>query len=197
MMATMDSRPRGRSNPGLARHLRVVPPPPPEAEEQRPVDLDQAYRMYSRLVAHIGLRILGRRDEVDDLVQDVFVEAGRWSSRLDNPAALKHWLVTVTVRAARRRLRRQRFLSFLGFGAPVSYEDIAGDEASPSQRALLAEVYRVLDTLPVAERLAWTLRHVQGESLAEVAELCECSVATAKRRIAAAHTAILEALSDE
>jgi RNA polymerase sigma-70 factor (ECF subfamily) len=162
-----------------------------------PVDLDEAFRAYSRLVASIGFRILGRRSEVEDLVQDVFVEAGKYAARIEDPAALKHWLITVTVRAARHRLRRARFAAMLGFGAPVSYEDVAGADASPSERALLAEVYRVLDRLPVNDRIAWTLRHVQGESLAEVAELCGCSLATAKRRIAAAHEAITEALSDE
>jgi RNA polymerase sigma-70 factor, ECF subfamily len=161
------------------------------------IDLDQAFRMYSRLVASIGLRILGRRSDVEDLVQDVFVEAGRWATRIDNPAAMKHWLVTVTVRAARRRLRRARFIALLGLDTPVSYEDVAGDDASPSQRALLAQVYRVLDRLAVGDRLAWTLRYVQGESVAEVAELCGCSVATAKRRIAKAQAAIGEAFSDE
>ncbi len=195
-----------------ARHLRVVSAPdaasdamgdvtpgrgPVPTAPSGPIDLDDAFRMYARLVASIGFRILGRRSEVEDLVQDVFVEAGKWATRIEDPAALKHWLITVTVRAARHRLRRARFAAMLGFGTPVSYEDVAGSEASPSERALLAEVYRVLDRLPVSDRIAWTLRYVQGESLGEVAELCGCSLATAKRRIAAAQEAILEALSDE
>jgi RNA polymerase sigma-70 factor (ECF subfamily) len=200
--------PLGRPGAQAPPHLRVIPGarepygsrPPRESAPSippGPIDLDQAFRMYSRLVASIGFRILGRRSEVEDLVQDVFVEAGKWATRIEDPSALKHWLITVTVRAARHRLRRARFAAMLGFGAPVSYEDVAGNDASPSERALLAQVYRVLDGLPVNERLAWTLRHVQGEALGEVAELCGCSVATAKRRIAAAHAAILEALSDE
>lgn len=190
----MDSSSSRRLATSPPRHLQLVQSEP---QASGPIDLDQAFRMYSRLVAFIGLRILGRRSEVEDLVQDVFVEAGKWATRIDNPAALKHWLVTVTVRAARRRLRRRRFAVLLGLDAPVSYDDIAGDGASPAQTTLLAEIYRVLDRLPVSDRLAWTLRHVQGESMAEVAELCGCSVATAKRRVAAAQRAIVEALSDE
>lgn len=196
--------PSGRMGAPTPRHLHIVPAAADAAGRAKapslppgPIDLDRAFRMYGRLVASIGLRILGRRSEVEDLVQDVFVEAGKWATRIEDPSALKHWLITVTVRAARHRLRRARFAAMLGLGTPVSYEDIAGSDASPSERALLAQVYRVLEKLPVNDRLAWTLRHVQGESLAEVAELCGCSLATAKRRIAAAHEAILEALSDE
>ena len=52
------------------------------------------------------------------------------------------------------------------------------------------EVYRALDAISAPERVAWTLRHVEGESLEEVALLCDCSLATAKRRIASAHEKI-------
>jgi len=39
------------------------------------LDIDQLFRGYARYVSAIGLRLLGRRDEVDDLVQDVFMAA--------------------------------------------------------------------------------------------------------------------------
>jgi predicted RNA polymerase sigma factor len=57
-------------------------------------------------------------------------------------------------------------------------------------------VYRVLDELPVADRLAFTLHHIEGEKLEVVARLCRCSPATAKRRIARAQHAIEERMGD-
>ena len=69
--------------------------------------------------------------------------------------------------------------------------------ASPEQRALIAKVYRVLDRLPAAERVAWVLRHVQGEPLQRIPELCECSLSTAQRRLARAQAAIEQELGDE
>jgi RNA polymerase sigma-70 factor, ECF subfamily len=45
--------------------------------------------------------------------------------------------------------------------------------------------------------VAWSLRHIEGERLDEVAALCECSLATAKRRIAAASVRLEEMLSDD
>jgi RNA polymerase sigma-70 factor (ECF subfamily) len=55
---------------------------------------------------------------------------------------------------------------------------------------MLASVYKIRDALPVSQRLAWTLRYVEGERLERVAELCSCSLATVKRRIKAAQDAI-------
>jgi RNA polymerase sigma-70 factor (ECF subfamily) len=48
-------------------------------------------------------------------------------------------------------------------------------------------VYQLLEALPIEQRLAWSLRYVEGEKLEAVAEQCGCSLATAKRRISAAH----------
>jgi RNA polymerase sigma-70 factor (ECF subfamily) len=59
-------------------------------------------------------------------------------------------------------------------------------DSSPEVRAELALLDGQLARLPVEERAAWILRHVDGYQLEEVAALCKCSLATAKRRIATA-----------
>ena len=64
------------------------------------------------------------------------------------------------------------------------------------QRALLSRVYKILDGIPANERIAWSLRHIEGEPLESVASLAGCSLATAKRRIAAAAARIEEAFGD-
>jgi RNA polymerase sigma-70 factor (ECF subfamily) len=149
-------------------------------------DLEAVFRRYSRYVAAVALRLLGRDDEIDDVVQEVFLEAVRGLARLREQGALKGWLATVTVRVAGRRLRRRRLRLLLGLDRFPGYLELASPDAPPDQRAMIARVYLLLDRIPVRERLAWTLRHVEGEPLDEVARLCGCSLATAKRRIAAA-----------
>lgn len=175
-------------------HIRLVEPEEPLRAEAAPEGLEGAFERYAPYVAAIGLRILGRRDEADDLVQDVFLAATRGLERVRDPRATKAWLATVAVRTARKRLRRRRLKMMLSLESEVDYGDIADDQASPETRALLSSVYRVLDRLPVDDRLAWTLRHVEGEKLERVALLCDCSLATVKRRISRAHAAIQEAV---
>jgi RNA polymerase sigma-70 factor, ECF subfamily len=55
--------------------------------------------------------------------------------------------------------------------------------ASPEQRAEAIRLYRKLDRLPVPERVAWLLRHVEGESLEDMVALCGCSKSTVQRRL--------------
>lgn len=153
------------------------------------------FRRYAPYVARIGLRILGRDTELDDLVQDVFAVAFRRRHQVRDLAAVKGWLATITVRSARLMMRKRKLRAAVGL-APPHERALVDPDASPEQRALLQRVYECLDEIPVEHRLAWTLRHVDGRKLDEVATLCGCSLATAKRRIAAAHAHLQESLSD-
>ena len=151
------------------------------------MDLDALFERFAPYVASIGKRLLGREDEVDDLVQEVFLSAVRGIHGLRDPDAAKAWLATVAVRNAHRRLRRRRVLRWLGLADEVSPDDLVDESVSPERRAKLVRVYALLDRLPPDQRVAWILRHVEGERLDVVARLCGCSLATAKRRITAAH----------
>jgi RNA polymerase sigma-70 factor (ECF subfamily) len=162
-----------------------------------PVDLGTAFRAYGRYVAWIGMRILGRPEDVDDLVQDVFLDAVRGIDRLRDPNAAKAWLATLTVRKARRVLRKRRMRRFLGLDEGADYGDVVDESASSAERVMIADLYRLLDALPTEERLAWTLRHLENEPLERVATLCGCSLATVKRRIAAAHATLGGELGDD
>lgn len=158
--------------------------------------LDDAFRAHAGFVAAVAHRLLGRDSDVDDVVQDVFLDAWKGLAQLREVEAIRGWLRTVTIRKCRRRLTTRKLKGMLGFDDVPGYAEIVAPDASPEQRTLLGRVYLVLDQLPVDERLAWILRHLEEEKLEDVATLCGCSLATAKRRIAAAERRILEKLSD-
>jgi RNA polymerase sigma-70 factor (ECF subfamily) len=170
--------------------LRLVRP-----DESKPT-LDEIYRRYCRYVAAVILRLCGRTSEVDDLVQDVFVEAAAGIGGLRNPEAVKGWLATVAVRTVRRRLRMRRAWRFFRLDRDADSAGPIDPAASPLSRLLLHAVYRVLDEMPTEDRLAFGLHTIEGETMERVAELCGCSYAAAKRRVARAQRRIAERLSD-
>jgi RNA polymerase sigma-70 factor, ECF subfamily len=165
-----------------------------EASELSP---DALFRQYAPYVAKIAHQLLGRDDEVDDVIQDVFLAAVRGVHQVREPERIRGWLAAVTVRKARRRLRARRVLHFFGADPPHEYHTVVDASASPEQRALMARVYKILDRLPADDRIAWALRYVEGQKLEQVAELVDCSLATAKRRIARAQALLEEAFRDE
>ncbi|MFM2417250.1 MAG: hypothetical protein RL385_1973 [Pseudomonadota bacterium] len=179
-------------------HLRMVDSSGLPAENPGPLSLDEAYRRYAPYVATIALRILGRSADLDDLVQDVFLDATRGIASLTDPGAIKGWLARIAVRASVRRLRRTRVLRALALmpSQPPDFESLASPDASPEQRALVARVYQALEALPATDRAAWVLRNVQGETLEEAAELCACSLSTLQRRLRRASAHIGQELPD-
>ena len=177
------------------RHLRVIAggehiPASTASPDPLPISFDDVFRAHAGFVARIALRVLGRPSEVDDLVQDVFLSVLDRLGDLRDPAALRGWLAVITARLARRRLRARRWKIWLGIGSDYDYAQLADGAASPDDRALLSELYRTLDRLPARQRLAWSLRRIEGLELAAVAQACDCSLATVKRWIAAAEATL-------
>jgi len=176
-------------------HLRIAGPPP-DRVVGHPIEFEELFTRYGRYVARLAARMLGSGDaEVDDVVQDVFWLASRRLPRIVDMIQARGWLATVTMRLVRRRLRRRRFRKL--FHASPRRAEAPAPGATAEQRALLARLYEVLEGLPTEQRLAWSLRYLEGEPLDSVAAACGCSLATAKRRISAAKNVIDEVFGHE
>jgi RNA polymerase sigma-70 factor (ECF subfamily) len=175
-----------------------------EAPRTEPVENTEAradsavlFRRHASYVAGVATRLLGRDHEVDDVVQDVFLIALRGLGALREPAAARAWLTKVAVRISIRRLRWRRVRRTLGMDTGSTYEDLPDVSLSSEAQVVVARVYRLLDRLPVVDRVAWTLRQVDGQPAEAVARLCGCSLATAKRRIAKVDEAIRQELAHD
>jgi RNA polymerase sigma-70 factor (ECF subfamily) len=155
-------------------------------------ELAELFRRYAPYVATIGLRLLGRDDELDDLVQDVFIEAHRGLHGIRTPDAIKGWLARITVRRAIRRLRARRLRSFFSLEELPPDTKLIDDAATPEEKALVASTYRLVERLPVRQRVVWVLKHIQGETLDAIAELCGVSKTTVQRRLRGAEEALEE-----
>ena len=146
---------------------------------------DELYRREWRYVAAVADRLMIRKADVRDIVQEVFIKAYRSLDKVENPGAIRGWLATITVRAVSDRLRRKKWQQALLFQSE-QLDEVEAEDASPETQAELRGLKLALSRLPVKERIAWSLRHIEQEPLEEVARLAGCSLATAKRRIAAA-----------
>lgn len=160
-------------------------------------EVDAFEALYARHAAFamgLAVRIQGTAVDVEDIVHDAFLRVHSRLGELRAASAFRSWLGSIVVRLVRTRLRRNRLLAALGLTSPepVDLDSIASPDADPSSRVLLAQVYALLRTLAPADRVAWTLRYIERHRLETVAELMECSLATAKRRILRAQRFITE-----
>ncbi|HMI93736.1 MAG TPA: sigma-70 family RNA polymerase sigma factor [Polyangiales bacterium] len=158
----------------------------PRAEEQ-------LYRRHAPAVLAIATRLLGRSGEAEDVAQDSFVIAFERLAQLERPALFRGWVVRIAVSQVHRRFRRRKLLRALGLDRgedDASLANLAQPSLDAETRADLARVDAALQRLPAAERVAFVLRHVEGYEHAEAAALCDCSLATIKRRLQRAETSV-------
>lgn len=150
------------------------------------------FRKCAPLVNGLAFRLMGNREDLDDLVQDSFLQAFRSLDRLKNPAAFRSWLSEIVVRMAYNLLRRRRLLARFGLrtSAPVDVDALISPMAPPEVSCALAATYRVLQGLPAKVRVALVLRRIEGRQLGEVAALMGASLASVKRWLRTADRAL-------
>ncbi|MCC7540324.1 MAG: RNA polymerase sigma factor [Deltaproteobacteria bacterium] len=220
-MSAVGTMPQSEPHAPMTRHLRLVPTPPrafgpaearakvpaSPSTQEGPTDAELVaaarrgeraaeeaiYKRHVRAVAGVAARLLGGRQDVDDVVQDTFVDVLDELDDLQDPAALRGWILRIAVHKVHRRFRRRKLLRALGLWRGGDDETLAAqasNAATSEQRAELALLTQVLDRVPARERTAWVLRHVEGHPLEDVAAACDCSLATVKRWIAAADVVV-------
>ena len=191
---TRVSEPPTRSSRGGHRQLAAF-------ADDALVSLAAAGETAAAYALNLAARIAGSPTDIEDVVHDAFLRAFQRLDSLRNPAAFRTWLGSIVVYGMRSRLRREKLRRILGLsearGAqPVDIDRIASPSASPAVRAELAQLYALVRTLPTDDRIAWTLRCIEGHELEEAAALADCSLATVKRRIARAQRFIDEHFVD-
>lgn len=152
---------------------------------------------YARHVERVLHRVLGPDQDLNDLVQDVFVAAFEAVDKLQDPSALRAWLAQIAVYTARGRIRRRVRWRLLSFRPVSDLDEFHAPSTSSDVTEALRATYRVLDRLPTDERIAFALRFIESMELAEVAQSCGVSLATIKRRLSRAQKRFLELSTQE
>jgi RNA polymerase sigma-70 factor (ECF subfamily) len=156
-------------------------------------------RLLPRALRHAA-RVLGDAAEAEDVAQEAMMRLWRvapdWTS--DGPAQPSTWLHRVVANLAVDRLRRARRSTGLD---PEKADAIA--DTAPSAEARLAQADRMaaldaaLATLPERQRQAVVLRHIEGLSNPEIAEVLEIGVEAVESLTARGKRALKAALEGQ
>jgi RNA polymerase sigma-70 factor, ECF subfamily len=141
------------------------------------------YDKYSADIERILVRVLGPDSELADLLHDVFLTAFGAIEGLRDSGKLRSWLIGIAVHQARKLIRRRRLRRIVQIVAPFELPEQEACLPSAEVTEALRETYAVLSRLPTEERIAFSLRCVEGMDLASVAEATGVSLATVKRRV--------------
>ena len=149
-----------------------------------PAATRELFRRHRARVHACLYRVLGSNLDMDDLLQEAFIQVFQSLRGWRAEASLATWIDRVSVRVAYRYLsQRGRRVQT----AELVDDDAPADEGPPARRQLARDgvkrLYEVLDELGAASRLAFTLHEIDGRSISEVAELVGSSVTATKLRV--------------
>jgi RNA polymerase sigma-70 factor (ECF subfamily) len=133
------------------------------------------------LVHRILCRAVGPGQEVDDLLQEVFIRFFRKLPTLRDPGALRGFVLSIVTRVVQSELRARWIKRWLRLSDDGALPEQAGDDVDHEARQALARFYAILDGLGPKHRTVFVLRCIEGLELVEVAQAVGVSLATIKR----------------
>ena len=148
--------------------------------------LSELYRRHSRRVESVARHVIGPSSELEDVVQDVFVELQRALYKFRGDSRFTTWLHRVTVNVALQHIRkgkRKGWLRWVGLDAAPSLQPVTHMDKHIEARETVKALYEVLDTISEKKRVVFALYELEGMSLQDIAATVGTSVNTVKSRL--------------
>ncbi len=154
---------------------------------------DGLVRKYNRMAGAIAFGIVGDFSSADDIVQEAFIKAYRDLGKLREPEKFKVWLSGIVRSRAIDWLRRRKTIAAMPFSQafPDSGDEGLEDpelltppvEELYAQKELREKVLEAIRNLAQEDRVVVTLKHMEGLSYKEIAELTGTTVSAVESRL--------------
>ena len=164
---------------------------------------DRIYRLHSRRVYALCLRMVGNTAEAEDLTQDAFLQLFRKIGTFRGESAFSTWLHRLAVNVVLMKLRKKT-LPETSLEESTDPEDESGGprrEIGAPDLLLSGSIDRVhleraIEQLPPGYRQVFVLHDVQGFEHNEIAGLMDCSIGNSKSQLHKARMRLRELLQE-
>ena len=143
----------------------------------------ELFHAQKRSVHHTLFRILGSNRDLEDLVQDAFLEIFRALPSFRGDSSLTRWCQTIATRTAYLAISRRKPAAI---DLALVEDSLPGDADTRrlvQVRQAARRLYAALERIDAKQRIAFALAAIDGLPLAEVAHLTESTVVAVKTRV--------------
>jgi len=166
----------------------------------------EAFRLlverHSREVFRLAFRMTGNEHDAEDVVQEAFLKAYRNLSAFEERAQFGSWVHRIAANCAydllRARVRRDDRLEHAEGPEGDRTLTVPANDPSPERlvagREVQGRLRAALARLSALERTAFTLRHVEGMSIAEISNALDLDASAAKQSVFRAVRKLRQAL---
>ncbi|MGH8066537.1 MAG: RNA polymerase sigma factor [Candidatus Entotheonellia bacterium] len=169
---------------------------------------EQLIAQHGAMLYRVALRLLGQREEAEDVLQEALLKVHQNIHTFDGRAALTTWLYRIVVNTALMRLRAQTRVpkELLDTAGPLftdegeHAQEVAEWALTPEAVLLRQETLSVLqqgiERLPELYRAVYVLAEIEGLPYQEIATILDLSVGTVKTRLHRARLFLRAMLAD-
>ncbi|MDO5576116.1 MAG: sigma-70 family RNA polymerase sigma factor [Fibrobacter sp.] len=142
----------------------------------------ELFHAYREMVYRVVYRFLGDADDVEDAVQQTFIEVHRSLPGYEAKAKLTTWLYRIAINVSIQFLRKKKYLNKFDSVDPEIVEDSDG-RSSFEDRELKDQVRMALSKLPLKKRIVVILHDLEGITMEEIADIRKIPLGTVKSRL--------------
>lgn len=158
--------------------------------------------LFQERLYRVAYRVVGHPDDALDVVQDAFVKMHASIGTWDERAAFYSWsyriVTNLAIDALRRRGRDRRAREEASLERPHVHEDEPPPDLAPDDvKNLVGKARDAIESLPPKQKAIVALRHYEGLSLKEIAEIRGCAIGTVKSTLHQAFANLRKALGDD
>ena len=161
---------------------------------------DEIYNRYSGpLLGYFISKLWRDREKSEDFVHDIFAKIIKKPESFDPTRKFKTWLYSVANNMCKNEYKKQevRKNTSTGLDGHFSLTDTSVNVMSEVQDSQFREEFNVsLDALDLKHKEVFSLRHINGLSIKEIAEVMEISDGTVKSRLFYATKYLASSLKD-
>jgi RNA polymerase sigma-70 factor, ECF subfamily len=159
----------------------------------------ELFHAHRQDVARLAQRMLGRPSDLDDIVQEVFLQVHRSIRDFRHGARFSTWLyrVTVNVVLMHRRSAKSRPVFSEAPESVAAVEQRAGADEQLERRRRVQAFHRLLDRLSEKKRVVFVLHELEGLAPGEIAKIVGSPVLTVRTRLFYARRELLALMAEE
>lgn len=154
--------------------------------------LSELYDHYNRLLFGLILSVLKKREEAEDILQEVFAKIWQQAEKFDlERGTVYTWIVTLARNRSIDRLRSKVYKEQKKQSTSLDDEDVFhplySDESDPLENTILTErakkVHQALDQISEKQRKVLQVAYFSGMSQSEISEEFDIPLGTVKTRM--------------
>jgi len=158
---------------------------------------DQIVAEHQESVTKLADRLIGwQSNEVEDVVQDVFLAVFKNLSRFRRQSSVKTWLMRITVNKCRSWQRKRLLKLKLLANVPIGQKDSRSSDKDVLDKESCSEVGRAVRNLPQRLREVVVMRYLENMQIEQISEVLSVSRRAVDTRLSRARKQLKEKLAD-